>query len=110
MKTHRKCWIVLGGMILLSPLGLILPNQFKAGSAWGEWSGDEMQKFVGYVPMGLQKLSNLWKPPMPDYGFLGWEEKGLTHQSLAYIVSGVVGALLVALMAWWIGKKLSKKD
>ena len=110
MKTTTKFWIALGILILLSPLGLILPYHFKAGTAWGEWGGNEMQKLAGYVPSGLQKIADLWKPPMPDYAFPGREEKGLTHLSLAYIVSGVVGALLVGLVAWWIGKKLSKKD
>lgn len=110
MKNTTKYWIVLGVMALLSPLGLILPDHFKAGDAWGEWGADEMQKMVGYVPEGLKKLSDVWKAPFPDYAFQGWEEKGLTHLSLAYIFSGVLGAGLIALIAWWVGKKLSKKD
>lgn len=110
MKNTTKCWIALGVMALLSPLGLILPDHFKAGDAWGEWGADEMQKMVGYVPEGLKKLSDVWKAPFPDYAFQGWEEKGLTHLSLAYIFSGVLGAGLIALIAWWVGKKLSKKD
>jgi hypothetical protein len=110
MKNTKKYWIALGVMALLSPLGLILPDHFKAGDAWGEWGADEMQKMVGYVPEGLKKLSDVWKAPFPDYAFQGWEEKGLTHLSLAYIFSGVLGAGLIALIAWWVGKKLSKKD
>lgn len=110
MRTNRGLWIALGVLVVLSPLGLILPDHFNGGAAWGEWGGDEMQKLVGYVPAGFHRLAGLWNPPMPDYAFQGWEEKGLTHLSLAYIVSGVLGALSVALVAWWVGKKLSKKD
>jgi len=34
------------------------------------------RKAVGYVPQGLEKLGEIWKAPMPDYAFKGWEEKG----------------------------------
>ena len=110
MKLMTKMWIALGVIILLSPLGLILPDHFKAGSAWGEWGSDEIQKMVGYVPQGLARLGENWKAPMPDYAFKGWEEKGLTHLSLAYIVSAVLGVVLIALSTWLLGRWLTKKD
>ena len=110
MKITAKCWIALGVLALLSPLGLILPDHFRAGSAWGEWGADEFQKMVGYVPQGLAKLGDLWKAPMPDYAFKGWEEKGLTHLSVAYIFSAVLGVALIATLAWLIGRMLAKKD
>jgi cobalt/nickel transport protein len=110
MKLMTKMWITLGVIILLSPLGLILPDHFKAGSAWGEWGSDEIQKMVGYVPQGLAKLGEIWKAPMPDYAFKGWEEKGLTHLSLAYIVSAVLGVALIAISTWLLGRFLTKKD
>jgi hypothetical protein len=47
VKTINKLWIALGAMVVLSPLGLFLPDHFKAGAAWGEWGGDEMEKLVG---------------------------------------------------------------
>ena len=56
MKIITKLWIGLGVLIILSPLGIILPEHFKAGSAWGEWGADEMQKLVGYIPQGLEKV------------------------------------------------------
>ena len=65
MKTITKFLIGLVVLIILSPLGVILPEHFKAGSAWGEWGSDEMQKLVGYVPTGLAKLSGLWSAPLP---------------------------------------------
>ncbi len=108
MSSVKKLWIGIGVLALLSPLGLILPEHFHAGSAWGEWGVDEMEKLVGYVPAGLARLAEWWKAPMPDYAFPGWEEKGLTHLSLAYIFSGILGAGLVALVAWWLGRRMSK--
>ncbi len=39
MKITTKFLIGIAVLIVLSPLGLILPEHFKAGSAWGEWGG-----------------------------------------------------------------------
>jgi len=110
MTLTKKCWIGIGVLIVLSPLGLILPDRFKAGSAWGEWGPDEIQKIVGYIPQGFAKLAEIWKAPMPDYAFQGWESKGLPHLSLAYIVSAVVGIALIAGITFIIGKALTNKN
>ena len=110
MKITTKFLIGIAVLVILSPLGLILPAHFKAGGAWGEWGADEMQKLVGYVPKGLAKLSSLWSAPMPDYVFKGWEEKGLSHLSLAYIISAILGIGIIVLVMIGIGRLLSKKD
>ena len=110
MKTMTKCWIGLGALALLSPLGLLLPHHFRSGRAWGEWRSDEVGALRGYIPKGLAKLSDLWKAPMPDYAFHGLAQKGLTHLSLAYIVSAVVGMGLVVGVMWLVGRFLAKKN
>jgi len=110
MKITTKFLIGIAVLVILSPLGLILPAHFKAGGAWGEWGADEMQKLVGYVPKGLAKLSSLWNAPMPDYAFKGWEAKGLPHLSFAYIISAIVGIGIIVLVMLGLGKLLSKKD
>lgn len=107
MKTSTKLWIGLAILIMLSPLGLFLPEHFKAGSAWGEWGAEEMQQLVGYIPEGLQKLSSLWTAPIPDYAFKGWDEKGLPHLSLAYIISAVLGIAVTVAAVFFIGKFLT---
>jgi hypothetical protein len=109
MKITTKFWIGIVVLILLSPLGLILPEHFKAGSAWGEWGADEIQKLVGYVPKGLEKLAGLWNAPMPDYAFKGWEEKGLSYLSFVYIVSAVLGIVIIVAAMYLIGKLLASK-
>ena len=75
-STMKKMLLGLVVLALLSPVGVILPDMFKAGSAWGEWGPDEIGKMVGYVPQGMKNLADLWQAPMPDYSFKGWEEKG----------------------------------
>ena len=110
MKTIAKLWIGILVLIILAPLGLILPDHFKAGSAWGEWGADEMQKLIGYVPKGLEKLSSLWSAPFPDYASKGWEQKPLVNLSLAYIFSAAIGILICVCVVFILGKFLSKKE
>ena len=92
MKLTTKLWIGIGVLIILSPLGLLLPEYFKAGPAWGEWGSN-----------------GVWNALIPDYAFKGWEEKGLGHLSFAYIISAAIGVLIVALLVLIIGSLLAKK-
>jgi len=109
MTTVKKLWIGLGVLAIASPIGLYLPDKFKAGAAWGEWGADEMKELVGYVPAGLEKLSSLWNAVMPDYAFKGWEEKGLGHLSLAYVVSALMGIAIITGVMLLLGKLLARK-
>jgi len=109
MKITAKFWIGMAVLIVLSPLGLILPEHFKAGAAWGEWGINDMQKLVGYIPHGLEKLSSLWNAPIPDYAFKGWEEKGLPRLGFAYVISAVIGIVIIVAVVLIIGKILTKK-
>ena len=109
MKITTKFWIGLGVLIVLSPLGLILPEHFKAGAAWGEWGSEEIKNLVGYIPQGIDKLSRLWNAPIPDYAHKGWEEKDLTHLSFAYILSAIIGITVTVLVVFLIGKALVRK-
>jgi len=110
MKIMTKLWIGLGVLAVLSPLGLLLPEKFKAGSAWGEWGTAEIGELMGYIPKGLDKLAGLWSAPIPDYAFKGWEEKPLFNLSLAYIFSALTGILLCVGAVFVLGKILSKKE
>jgi cobalt/nickel transport protein len=106
VKLTTKLGIGVGVLILLSPMGLIVPDHFNAGSAWGEWGSEDIKALVGYVPQGLERLGALWEAPMPGYAFTGWEGRGLTHLSVAYIVSGIVGVGLILALVWGLGKCL----
>jgi hypothetical protein len=110
MRATRKLWIGMAALILLSPLGLILPARLGAGSAWGEWSAEEIKSLVGYVPFNLGKLSETWKAPIPDYAAPGQEKAGLKALSGSYIISAVIGVAVVVAASLLLGKLMSKKD
>ena len=109
MKATAKFWIGIAALIVMSPLGLILPAYFRSKSAWGEWSSGEIGRLVGYIPKGMEKLSSLWNAPMPGYAFKGCEDKGLPHLSAAYALSALLGVVIVVLLALFIGRILSRK-
>lgn len=110
MKTTTKLWIGLGVLAILSPIGLYVPALCKAGSAWGEWTPDEVHGLVGFIPKGLEKLGALWKAPLINYTLKGWENHGATHMGIAYIISAIIGIGLCIGLAFVVGKILSKKD
>jgi cobalt/nickel transport protein len=110
MKQTTKLWIILAVLAVITPLGLIIPNHFKAGDAWGEWRPDTIKQMSGYTPKGLEKLSSIWKAPLPDYAFKGREVKGLQKLSLAYIFSAISGMALCIVAGFLIGKMISRKE
>ncbi len=109
MKTIDKLWLGLGILAVISPLGLYLPEKFKAGAAWGEWGPDEIGEILGYIPAGLEKVSSLWNALIPDYAFKGWEKMGMGHLSVAYIFSALIGVLLCAGISLLLGRFLAGK-
>jgi hypothetical protein len=110
MKLINRLWIFILVLVILSPLGLIMPEFLKSGSAWGEWGIDEIQSLIGYSPEGLKRSLAIWNPPIPDYAFKGWEKAGLDRLSLAYLFSAAVGVLAVIIFTFLVGKLLTKKS
>jgi len=93
MPLTKKLWIGIFVLIILTPLGLILPDYFKAGGAWGE-----------------KKMVHLWNAPLPDYSFKGWQDKAIAYQCLAYVVAAIIGIAVIAGIVFLIGKGLSKNN
>jgi cobalt/nickel transport protein len=110
MTTTRKLWIGLLVLALLTPLGVLLPQWFGAGSAWGEWGADEMKDLVGYVPQQLERLGSLWHAPLPDYAGPGAEQASPLALSLWYILSAVVGLAAVVGLTFLVGKWLARRE
>lgn len=110
MKGTKRLWWGLVILMLISPIGLILPEVSKSGPAWGEWSLEEIQKMVGFIPDGLKKVADLWSAPVPDYNLKGWEGKGLVNSSLAYILSAGLGVGIIVLATFLLAKVLGKKN
>lgn len=106
VARYYRLWIGIAILILLAPVGLILPEIFNAGGAWGEWGADEIKDIIGYIPGGLKKLSDLWSAPFTEYAFTGWD-KGIKSY-IAYIIAGLLGVAAVAAAAYLLGYLLKR--
>lgn len=71
------------GLILLVPIGLI-----ASGSAWGEWSVDEISNRLGYLPKGFLNGFN-FNSIIPDYTIAGFTDVS------GYIISAIIGVVLI---------------
>ena len=83
MKTITKLWLLIIVLIIVAPIGIILPRYFKSGPAFGE-----------------EKLSSLWNAPMPGYARGG----------LGYIISAALGVAVIAGVILIAGKFLNKNE
>jgi cobalt/nickel transport protein len=109
MKGTKRLWWGLVVLMVLSPLGLILPHLFKSGPAWGEWSLKEIGKMAGFIPEGLRKIAGLWSAPVPDYNLKSLGSGGLAKSSLGYVLSAGLGVGIIVLVTFLLGRILSKK-
>ncbi len=107
VARYSKLWIGVGILILLTPLGLLLPRLFGSGGAWGEWGADEIERIAGYIPEGLKRIGGKWAAPIPDYAFSGWDEGVRSYA--AYIISGVLGAAVVIAVSYILGRFLKRE-
>ncbi len=83
MKTITKLWLLMAILIILTPVGIVLPRYFKSGPAFGE-----------------EKLSSLWNAPMPGYADNG----------RGYIISALLGIAVVAGVIFLAGIFLKRRD
>ena len=89
-RSWRAQWAALAALAAATPLGLLAP-----GTAWGEWGSQELaRQGLGFVPRGLAQMAGLWGAPLAGYSL-----PGLGRASLGYILSALVGVLLIALLA-----------
>ena len=88
-KKYKAILIAFAVLIILTPLGLI-----ATGTAWGEWGTDEIKQSIGFIPNGLNSLSDKWHAILPDYSLptLGDGQFGAT---LGYILSAIIGIVLI---------------
>ncbi len=100
---RKKLWFGLLVLALLTPLGVIFPEKFNSGGAWGEWGPTELQRLAGYMPEGLRRLADLWKAPFRDYSFGGGGATTIVTV-LSYMASGLVGVLAVGLVIYLIAR------
>jgi cobalt/nickel transport system permease protein len=87
--------VVMVVLVILTPLGLLAP-----GGAFGEGSPGETASSLGLsaIPSGLAHYNAFWGHALlPDYAF------GEDSSPLAYIVSAVIGIVVVGLVVFGIG-------
>ena len=87
----RTLWVAMLVLAAVSPLGLLAP-----GTAWGEWGTDELAKMgLKAIPEGIARLSGIWGAPLQGYNL-----PALGNSNLGYILSALVGVLVVSVVAW----------
>lgn len=101
-KLLKTLLIVFVVLIMLVPIGLL-----ASGTAFGEWSVEEVQERVGYIPAGLEPLSNLWHPPMPDYN-QPESPTTFTDSALGYYVAAIFGVVICGGALFLVGKALTR--
>lgn len=100
-SRYQNIVVVLIVLALLSPLGLL-----TEGTAFGEWSSEEIQAMIGFVPHGIIQGETFWHAILPDYSL------GVSHsfasQSMWYIISAFCGIFIVASITLVSGKIITK--
>lgn len=96
---NKKIIIALLLMVVLLPVGILLPHWFEAGDAWGEWSPESVNKVLGFTPKGMEHDASTWNAPLPDYSN-GNEQNSLTKNTLYYIISGLIGVGFIAIITF----------
>ena len=94
----RKLGLVMLVLAVASPLGLLAP-----GTAWGEWGTKELAR-MGFkaIPEGIARLSGIWGAPLQGYNL-----PALGNSNLGYILSALVGILVVSVLAWLFARILT---
>ncbi|HZY43922.1 MAG TPA: cobalt transporter CbiM [Anaerolineae bacterium] len=99
LRRLRALYVVLAVAVVAVPLGLLAP-----GTAWGEWGSDELAGLgLQAVPQGLAQLENLWSAPLS-----GYDLPALGDSNAGYILSAIVGILIVAIVAWLFTRLLTR--
>jgi hypothetical protein len=87
-------------MIVIVPVGLLAP-----GTAWGEWGTEQLSSLgLAFIPQGMARLSGLWSAPLPDYDL-----PALNNANLSYILSGIVGTIVIGIVAWLFTKLVTTR-
>ncbi len=95
IRSTLALWIGLSVLLLLTPVGIL-----AVGSAWGEWSPEQVGS-----PRGMQRLYSLWKAPMA-----GYSPSFVSSTSAGYLLSAVVGVCLVLSVVYLLHRYLTRSE
>jgi cobalt/nickel transport system permease protein len=99
-KPLTWLWASLGVLILLTPIGVLAP-----GTAWGEWSAEQLKSQLGFVPTGLEQIGSRWTASIPGYA-----PEFIRNPLLGYLFAALVGVALVVGVTWGLAKLLARGD
>lgn len=92
-------WAIVAALLILAPLGLLAP-----GTAWGEWSREELAGLgLGYIPAGFDRFSGIWSAPLS-----GYDLPLLNNPAVGYIFSGVLGVALLLGVLFALGRLVDR--
>lgn len=98
----KPLWIGLGILIILTPLGLL-----ASGTAWGEWTSEELKALLGFIPEGLRGVEGFRTSLMPDYNIPGFNSP--VKSALGYVISATLGSALIVLTIYIAGRIWKKE-
>jgi len=110
VKGTRALWIGLLVLAVLTPLGLLLPHWLHGGTAWGEWSPQEVKERTGSVPEGMARQGEAYKAPLSDYAAPRRGPHSLAHQSAWYMLAGIAGMAVVVGLMLLLGRWLTRHE
>lgn len=98
-KKHVRLALTLLALIILTPAGIM-----ASGTAFGEWTAEELGQKAGYIPVGLARMDTLWKHALfPEYSMSGLNGS-YAQSALGYIVCALLGAGLIIGIMWFLTK------
>jgi cobalt/nickel transport protein len=64
---------------------------------------------IGFIPAGLEKLADIWEAPISGYK-LGGEEASIWTRAAWYIISGIIGILIVGCIAYALARFIRRNE
>lgn len=89
-------YLLLLFVITITPLGLLTDYV-----AWGEWENSYFEKTLGFIPVGIEKTSNLLSPLFSNYQVIG------NSKIINQYFSAIIGVAII-FMIFYLSKFLLK--
>ena len=95
-RKTKKISLLLLFAVIITPFGLLTDY-----SAWGEWEISYFKEALGFIPVGIEKTSNLFAPLFSDYQVVG------NSKIIDQYLSAIIGVAII-FMIFYLSKFLLK--